>query len=171
LACLQSKKNLRVLELPIVISAELQIKSVEGGFVVQESDQGEPDFDSLQVVTETLPTPGELIDMAFAMKVAKHVKSNAIVIAKKNMTVGVGAGQMNRVGSAAIALQDREKCQGAVMASDAFFPFKDTVELAAAAGISAIIQPGGSIRDQESIDECNRHGIAMIFTGMRHFKH
>jgi phosphoribosylaminoimidazolecarboxamide formyltransferase/IMP cyclohydrolase len=171
LACLQSKKNLRVLELPIVVSAELQIKSVEGGFVVQESDQGEPDFDSLQVVTETLPTPGELIDMAFAMKVAKHVKSNAIVIAKKNMTVGVGAGQMNRVGSAAIALQDREKCQGAVMASDAFFPFKDTVELAAAAGISAIIQPGGSIRDQESIDECNRHGIAMIFTGMRHFKH
>ncbi|MCX5779596.1 MAG: bifunctional phosphoribosylaminoimidazolecarboxamide formyltransferase/IMP cyclohydrolase [Firmicutes bacterium] len=171
LACLQSKKNLRVLELPMVGNGELQIRSVEGGFVVQESDQAEFDPSQLKIVTETIPTHGEQRDMAFAMKVAKHVKSNAIVIAKNSMTVGVGAGQMNRVGAAAIALQDREKCQGAVMASDAFFPFKDTVELAAAAGITAIIQPGGSIRDQESIDECNRHGIAMVFSGLRHFKH
>ena len=102
---------------------------------------------------------------------AKHAKSNAIVIAKKGMTIGVGAGQMNPVGSAAIALQNREACKGAVMASDAFFPFKDTVELAAQAGITAIIQPGGSIRDQESIEECDLHGISMIFTGTRHFKH
>lgn len=171
LACLQSKKNLRVLELPMAGNGELQIRSVEGGFVVQESDQAEFDPSQLKIVTETIPTHGEQRDMAFAMKVAKHVKSNAIVIAKNSMTVGVGAGQMNRVGAAAIALQDREKCQGAVMASDAFFPFKDTVELAAAAGITAIIQPGGSIRDQESIDECNRHGIAMVFSGLRHFKH
>jgi phosphoribosylaminoimidazolecarboxamide formyltransferase/IMP cyclohydrolase len=171
LECLRGKKNLRLLELPIVANAELQIKSVEGGFVVQESDQGELDINRLQVVTEIAPTLEQIKEMAFAMKVAKHVKSNAIVVAKDGMTVGVGAGQMNRVGSAAIALQNREKCQGAVMASDAFFPFKDTVEIAAAAGIRAIIQPGGSIHDQESIEECNRHGIAMVFTGIRHFKH
>lgn len=168
---LRAKKNLRLLELPIVSSDELQIKSVEGGFVAQESDQGELDLNTLQVVTEKAPTLEQIREMAFAMKVAKHVKSNAIVVAKGGVTVGVGAGQMNRVGSAAIALQDQEKCRGAVMASDAFFPFADTVELAAGAGIAAIIQPGGSIRDQESIDACNRHGIAMVFTGIRHFKH
>ena len=106
-----------------------------------------------------------------AWKVVKHVKSNAIVVAKNGMTIGVGAGQMNRVGSAAIALKDAQRCKGAVMASDAFFPFKDTVELAARAGIRAIIQPGGSIHDQESIEECDYHGIAMVFTGIRHFKH
>ncbi len=171
LECLQGKKNLRVLELPILPDAELQIKTVDGGFVVQESDQDNLDMNNLQVVTQNEPTLEDLKELAFAMKVAKHVKSNAIVVAKDGMTVGVGAGQMNRVGSAGIALQDKEKCRGAVMASDAFFPFKDTVELAAAAGIKAIIQPGGSIRDQESIDECNQHGIAMVFTGIRHFKH
>ncbi len=171
LECLQGKKNLRVLELPILPDAELQIKTVDGGFVVQESDQDNLDMNNLQVVTQIEPTLEDLKELAFAMKVAKHVKSNAIVVAKDGMTVGVGAGQMNRVGSAGIALQDKEKCRGAVMASDAFFPFKDTVELAAAAGIKAIIQPGGSIRDQESIDECNQHGIAMVFTGIRHFKH
>ena len=171
LVVLQAKKNLRLLELPIVTAAEMQVKSVEGGFVVQESDQGAVDMDNIQVVTKKAPTEEELQEMAFAMKVAKHVKSNAIVIAKKGMTIGVGAGQMNRVGSAAIALQNREACKGAVMASDAFFPFKDTVELAAQAGITAIIQPGGSIRDQESIEECDLHGISMIFTGTRHFKH
>jgi len=171
LECLQSKKNLRVLELPILPAADLQIRTVDGGFVVQECDQENLDMTNLQIVTQTAPTSEEMKELTFAMKVAKHVKSNAIVIAKDGMTVGVGAGQMNRVGSAGIALQDKEKCRGAVMASDAFFPFKDTVELAAAAGIKAIIQPGGSIRDQESIDECNQHGIAMVFTGIRHFKH
>lgn len=171
LAVLQAKKNLRLLELPVVTAAEMQVKSVEGGFVVQESDQGQVDTDNIQVVTKKAPTPEELQDLVFAMKVAKHVKSNAIVVAKGGMTIGVGAGQMNRVGSAAIALQNREACRGAVMASDAFFPFKDTVELAAQAGITAIVQPGGSIRDQESIEECDRHGISMIFTGIRHFKH
>jgi len=171
LECLQGKKNLRVLELPILPVADLQIKTVDGGFVVQESDQDSLDMNNLQVVTQIHPTLEDLKELAFAMMVAKHVKSNAIVVAKDGMTVGVGAGQMNRVGSAQIALQNTEKCKGAVMASDAFFPFKDTVELAAAAGIKAIIQPGGSIRDQESIDECNQHGIAMVFTGIRHFKH
>ncbi|MBP1761256.1 MAG: phosphoribosylaminoimidazolecarboxamide formyltransferase / cyclohydrolase, partial [Firmicutes bacterium] len=150
---------------------ELQIKSVEGGFVVQESDQGTVRAEDLQVVTEKAPTAEEITDLLFAMKIVKHVKSNAIVTAKNGVSIGVGAGQMNRVGSAAIALTDGEKNKGAVMASDAFFPFNDTVELAASKGITAIIQPGGSIRDQESIDACNKYGIAMVFTGMRHFKH
>ncbi|CFY03407.1 AICARFT/IMPCHase bienzyme [Syntrophomonas zehnderi OL-4] len=171
LECLQTKKNLRVLALEINTEPELQIRSVEGGFVVQEADQAEVTAADLQVVTETAPSAEEVKDLLFAWKIVKHVKSNAIVVAKDGVSIGVGAGQMNRVGSAAIALQDAEKCRGAVMASDAFFPFKDTVELAAAQGIKAIIQPGGSVRDQESIDACNQHGIAMVFTGIRHFKH
>jgi phosphoribosylaminoimidazolecarboxamide formyltransferase/IMP cyclohydrolase len=150
---------------------ELQIKSVEGGFVVQESDQGTVTAADLEVVTEKAPTAEEITDLLFAWKIVKHVKSNAIVTAKDGVSIGVGAGQMNRVGSAGIALTDTEKNKGAVLASDAFFPFKDTVELAAAKGITAIIQPGGSIRDQESIDACNQYGITMVFTGMRHFKH
>ncbi|MDD4801638.1 MAG: bifunctional phosphoribosylaminoimidazolecarboxamide formyltransferase/IMP cyclohydrolase [Syntrophomonas sp.] len=171
LECLRAKKNLRVLEMPLIEEKDLQIHSVEGGFVVQERDNEELDINSLTVVTSNAPSPEELEELLFAWKVVKHVKSNAIVVAKNGMTIGVGAGQMNRVGSAAIALKDTDNAQGAVMASDAFFPFKDTVELAAAAGIKAIIQPGGSINDQESIEECNQHGIAMVFTGMRHFKH
>jgi len=172
LKILQAKKNLRLLELPVREAPEWQVKSVEGGFVVQETDQEASDWEELQVLTDKAPTPEQIEDLLFAWKVVKHVKSNAIVVAKDGCTVGVGAGQMNRVGSAAIALeQGGEKCRGAVMASDAYFPFKDTVELAAKYGISAIVQPGGSIRDQESIDECNRQGIAMVFTGVRHFKH
>lgn len=171
LECLRAKKNLRVLAMEINSMPELQIKSVEGGFVVQEADQAEVTAADLQVVTNAAPSPEEIDDLLFAWKIVKHVKSNAIVIAKNGVSIGVGAGQMNRVGSAAIALQDTEKCQGAVMASDAFFPFKDTVELAASKGIKAIIQPGGSVRDQESIDACNQHGITMVFTGIRHFKH
>jgi phosphoribosylaminoimidazolecarboxamide formyltransferase/IMP cyclohydrolase len=172
LEILQAKKNLRLLELPVREAPEWQVKSVEGGFVVQETDQEASDWEELQVLTDKAPTPEQIEDLLFAWKVVKHVKSNAIVVAKDGCTVGVGAGQMNRVGSAAIALeQGGEKCRGAVMASDAFFPFKDTVEMAARYGISAIVQPGGSVRDQESIDECNRQGIAMVFTGVRHFKH
>ncbi len=171
LAIFQAKKNLRVLEMEISSAAELQVKSVEGGFVIQESDQGTVTAADLQVVTEKAPTEKEITDLLFAWKIVKHVKSNAIVTAKDGVSIGVGAGQMNRVGSAGIALTDTEKNQGAVLASDAYFPFKDTVELAAAKGITAIIQPGGSIRDQESIDACNQYGIAMVFTGMRHFKH
>ncbi|MGI6420782.1 MAG: bifunctional phosphoribosylaminoimidazolecarboxamide formyltransferase/IMP cyclohydrolase [Syntrophomonadaceae bacterium] len=172
LSIFQNKKNLRVLQLPIQEQRDLQLKSVDGGFVLQETDEDALTAEDLQVVTDKGPSPEQIKDLLFAWKVVKHVKSNAIVVAKNYTTLGVGAGQMNRVGSAAIALeQGKEKCQGAVMASDAFFPFNDTVELAARYGIKAIIQPGGSIRDQESIDECNRHGIAMVFTGLRHFKH
>lgn len=172
LECLRSKKNLRVLELPLLRKNELQVKTVEGGFVVQESDRGEIDINDLKTVTEVTPTPEQLKELAFAWKVVKHVKSNSIVVARDGMTIGVGAGQMNRVGSAEIALkQGKEKCAGAVLASDAFFPFKDTVEMAAKYGIKAIIQPGGSIRDEQSIEECNKQGIAMVFTGMRHFRH
>jgi len=170
LAILQKKKNLRVLELPIAPGEEMLLRTVEGGFVIQNNDVDEIGPDDLKVVTETVPTREQIEELLFANKIVKHVKSNAIVVTKDKMSLGVGAGQMNRVGSAEIAMkQGGEKCQGAVMASDAFFPFKDTVEMAAKYGIKAIIQPGGSIRDQESIDECNKHGIAMVFTGMRHF--
>lgn len=172
LTVLRKKKNVRVLALPLNQEKEMQIKTVEGGFVAQVPDLDMVTADSLTVVTESAP-PAELIEeLLFAWKVVKHVKSNAIVVTSNQATLGVGAGQMNRVGSAEIALkQGGDKCRGAVLASDAFFPFKDTVELAAQYGIKAIIQPGGSVRDQESIEECNRHGIAMMFTGIRHFKH
>lgn len=172
LTVMANKKNLRVLELEIKKEAEVLVRSVEGGFVVQESDIGAVSAEDLQVVTKVKPTPEEIEELLFALKIVKHVKSNAIVVAKDNQSIGVGAGQMNRVGSAGIALEHGgDKCQGAVLASDAFFPFKDTVEMAARYGIKAIIQPGGSVRDEESILECDKHGIAMVFTGMRHFKH
>ena len=148
------------------------MKSVVGGMLVQELDTMPLSTKELKVVTERKPSPAEMAELAFAWKVVKHVKSNAIVVTKDNTSLGVGAGQMNRVGAARIALEQAgEKSRGAVLASDAFFPFKDTVELAAEYGITAIIQPGGSVRDQESIDECNRRGIAMVFTGVRHFRH
>ena len=165
------KKNLRVLQMDIEAGSRLLLRSVDGGFVVQEADTAGVDESEPQFVTQARPTESQMKDLMFAWKLVKHVKSNAIVTAKDGVTLGVGAGQMNRVGAAAIALQDKEKCQGAVLASDAFFPFRDTVDLAAAHGIKAIIQPGGSIRDQESIDACNEHGIAMVFTGQRHFRH
>lgn len=172
LKIMQNKKNLRVLELPLQKNQELTVKTVSGGFVIQEKDLDAMEPDKLQVVTEAAPSPEQLKELAFAWKIVKHVKSNAIVVARDGMSLGVGAGQMNRVGSAAIALkQAGDQARGAVMASDAFFPFKDTVEMAAQSGITAIIQPGGSIRDEESIEECNRHGIAMVFTGVRHFRH
>ena len=126
----------------------------------------------MQVVTTVSPKPEQVDDLIFAWKVVKHVKSNAIVVVKDGVTLGVGAGQMNRVGAARIALEQAgEKARGAVLASDAFFPFKDTAELAAQYGITAIVQPGGSVRDEESIEACNQNGIAMIFTGIRHFRH
>ncbi len=126
----------------------------------------------MKVVTEREPTAEELEALKLSWKVVRHVKSNAIVVTNDEMTLGIGAGQMNRVGAAKIALEQAgEKAKGAVLASDAFFPMGDTVEVAAKAGISAIIQPGGSIRDEESIQKANEYGIAMIFTGVRHFKH
>lgn len=126
----------------------------------------------MNVVTKRKPTEEELKNLLFAWKAVKHVKSNAILLAKNNQTIGVGAGQMNRIGAANIAIEQAgEKAQESVMASDAFFPMPDTVEAAVKAGITAIIQPGGSKRDQDSIDVCDEHGIAMVYTGMRHFKH
>jgi len=175
LEVLKQKKNLRLLKVDLEQTSAnhpLLVHSVGGGALVQEADVKMVRKEECQVVTERSPSEEEWKQLLFALKVVKHVKSNAIVLAKGNCTLGVGAGQMNRVGSAKIAIEQAgEEAKGAVLASDAFFPMRDTVEQAAAAGITAIIQPGGSIRDQESIDEANKHGIAMVFTGIRHFKH
>ncbi|WP_160033733.1 bifunctional phosphoribosylaminoimidazolecarboxamide formyltransferase/IMP cyclohydrolase [Paenibacillus sp. An7] len=177
LEILTKKKNIRLLKMGELSSAkertsQFVVTSIDGGMVVQQSDVHSVDADDLQVVTDRAPSEEELKQLLFGWKVVKHVKSNAIVLASDNMTVGVGAGQMNRVGAAKIALeQAADKAKGAVLASDAFFPMGDTVELAAKHGITAIIQPGGSIKDEESIKAANENGIAMVFTGVRHFKH
>lgn len=171
---LTTKKNLRLLEVEWTKNSKKahKLTSVSGGLLVQDMDEGNLDSVDLQVATDREPTEQEMEDLKLSWQVVKHVKSNAIVVAKADQTLGIGAGQMNRVGAAKIALeQAADKAKGAVMASDAFFPMPDTVEAAAEAGIKAIIQPGGSKRDQDSIDACNKHGIAMVFTGMRHFKH
>ncbi len=171
---LQEKKNIRLLSIPMEedIKVYEKMTSVKGGLLVQTNDSGTITKDELKVVTEVAPTEAEINDLLFAWKAVKHVKSNAIVLAKNKQTVGIGAGQMNRIGAAVIALEQAgDKAKGSVLASDAFFPMPDTVEAAIAAGVKAIIQPGGSKRDQDSIDKCNEHGIAMVTTGMRHFKH
>src|SRR5690625_2878026 len=140
--------------------------------LVQDADQADIVMDEWSSPTKRQPTEQEWNDLLFAWKAVKHVKSNAILLAKDEQTIGVGSGQMNRVGAAKIAIEHaKEKAKGAVMASDAFFPMPDTVEAAGKAEIRAIIQPGGSIRDQDSIDKCNELGIAMVFTNVRHFKH
>ena len=150
-------------------------KRVNGGLLVQDRDDGMIDRDNLNTVTNRAPTEAEWADLLFAWKVAKFVKSNAIVYAANQRTIGVGAGQMSRVNSARIAAIKAEHAgltvEGAVMASDAFFPFRDGIENAAARGIAAVIQPGGSMRDEEVIAAANEAGIAMVFTGMRHFRH
>lgn len=175
LSILKKKKNIRLLKLGELNrhgEAGPVITTVEGGVLVQDADTRELTEADLKVVTERKPTEEEWKQLLFAWKVVKHVKSNAIVLARDNMTIGVGAGQMNRVGSARIAIEQAgELARGSVMASDAFFPMSDTVELAVKAGITAIIQPGGSIKDEDSIRAANEGGIAMLFTGVRHFKH
>ena len=169
------KKKIRLLQMPPAIegdAGEMELKKVSGGLLLQSVDRERVELSRARVMTARGPTEKELRDLAFAQKVVKHVKSNAIVVAGDERTLGVGAGQMNRVGAAAIALkQAGEQAAGAVLGSDAFFPFPDTVEAAARAGIKAIVQPGGSQKDAASIEACNRHGIAMIFTGRRYFKH
>lgn len=168
------KKNIRLLALDMSKTNYIgnKLTTVDGGMLIQEKDHGVIEEKDLEVVTKESPSEAELEQLLFAWKAVKHVKSNAIVLAKNNQTVGIGAGQMNRVGAARIAIEQAgSKAKGAVLASDAFFPMPDTVEEAIKAGVTAIIQPGGSKRDQDSIDVCNRHGIAMVFTGMRHFKH
>ena len=143
-----------------------------GGLLVQDTDDNEDKIESWELVTKKNPNNQMNLDLNFAWKICKHVKSNAIVIAKDQKTIGIGAGQMNRVGAAKIALKAAGGlCSNAVLASDGFFPFADTVELANEYGIKAIIQPGGSLRDQESIDMCNTKGISMVFTQKRHFLH
>ncbi|KMN42679.1 bifunctional phosphoribosylaminoimidazolecarboxamide formyltransferase/IMP cyclohydrolase [Bacillus sp. LK2] len=174
LEVLQSKKNLRLLTVNIerATTASKKLTSVQGGLLVQEEDTLSLDESTISIPTKREPSEQEWKDLKLAWKVVKHVKSNAIVLAKDDMTIGVGAGQMNRVGSAKIAItQAGEKAQGSALASDAFFPMPDTVEEAAKAGITAIIQPGGSIRDEDSIKMADEYGIAMVFTGVRHFKH
>lgn len=174
LSILTQKKNIRLLTIPFEQAKKDQfnVVSVEGGLLVQEPDSFSFADADIQVVTDREPTEEEWAALRLGWSVVKHVKSNAIVVADSHMTLGVGAGQMNRVGAAKIAFEQAgDKAKGASLASDAFFPMSDTVEAAHAAGITAIIQPGGSIKDQDSIDKANDYGIAMVFTGVRHFKH
>jgi phosphoribosylaminoimidazolecarboxamide formyltransferase/IMP cyclohydrolase len=170
-----AKKNLRLLELPaggLEAERELQLKRILGGMLVQQPDLGEIKESELRTVTKRAPAPEEMHTMLFAWKVAKHVKSNAIVFAKNGATLGVGAGQMSRVDSVKIAVMKAQvSLAGTVVASDAFFPFPDGVEEAAKAGATAVIQPGGSVRDPDVIAAADRLGLAMVFTGMRHFLH
>jgi phosphoribosylaminoimidazolecarboxamide formyltransferase/IMP cyclohydrolase len=179
------KKNLRLLltgAMPDPAAPGLLVKSVAGGFLAQTRDDGRVSEAMLRTVTQRAPTPAEIADLLFAFRVCKHVKSNAIVYAKGLATAGIGAGQMNRLESARIAAWKAEAAaqaaglpeslaKGGVVASDAFFPFADGLEAAAAAGVTAVIQPGGSIRDKEVIEAADKAGLAMVFTGMRHFRH
>ncbi len=170
---LAKKSNLRVLLLPdLKFGPQETVKAIAGGFLAQASDNREENTQDWQIVTEKQPTPEQLEEMLFAFKIVKHVKSNAIVITKNHTTKGIGAGQMNRVGSVKIALEQAEsEAKDAILASDGFFPFDDSVRIAVSAGISAIVQPGGSIRDKDSIAAANELGAIMVLTGIRHFLH
>ena len=176
------KANVRVLEIPAPADGDLSkahpgndVRRVGSGLLIQTADRAMVKAEDLKIVTKRAPTPAEIDDLIFAWKVAKYVKSNAIVYAKNRQTIGVGAGQMSRVYSAKIAgikaADEKLEVRGSVMASDAFFPFRDGLDAAAAAGISAVIQPGGSMRDAEVIAAADEHGMAMVFTGIRHFRH
>lgn len=175
---LKDKQNIRLLRcgaLPQQPRPYLDYKRVNGGLLVQEADLHSLSDGDLKVVTDRAPSPQELADLQFAWKVCQYVKSNAIVYARDNQTIGIGAGQMSRVYSARIAsvkaADENHEVKGSVMASDAFFPFRDGIDAAASAGITAVIQPGGSMRDQEVINAANEAGITMVFTGIRHFRH
>ncbi|WP_414514629.1 bifunctional phosphoribosylaminoimidazolecarboxamide formyltransferase/IMP cyclohydrolase [Nostoc sp. PCC 9305] len=170
---LAKKSNVRILTLADLSSGPKDtVKAIAGGFLVQAADDIIADTSQWQIVTERQPTDSELAELLFAWKVCKHVKSNAIVVTSDRTTLGVGAGQMNRVGSVKIALEQAgEKTKGATLASDGFFPFDDSVKTAAAAGITAIVQPGGSLRDKDSIKAANELGLLMVLTGVRHFLH
>jgi phosphoribosylaminoimidazolecarboxamide formyltransferase/IMP cyclohydrolase len=172
---LGGRANLRLLELTpaaIARAANQQLRSVLGGVLAQQLDDQPVDESAWQVVSERQPSAEEFNDLRFAWKLVRHIRSNAIAVASSGQSLGIGAGQMNRVGSARLALEAAgERAQGAVLASDGFFPFDDTVKLAARHGISAVIQPGGSVRDADSIAACNALGLAMLVTGRRHFLH
>ena len=176
LEVLTTKKNLRLLQVDMSRDDRKlkQYVSVTGGLLVQELDRQTAEVVADKCVTDVKPTAGQLADMNFGWRIVKHVKSNAIVVVKDGRTLGVGAGQMNRVGSAEIALKETKAAgfdKDLVLASDGFFPFDDTVAMAAEYGVTAIVQPGGSIRDEDSIKKANENGITMVFTGERHFKH
>jgi phosphoribosylaminoimidazolecarboxamide formyltransferase/IMP cyclohydrolase len=177
LPVLAQKTNVRVLTTAgwEATAPALDIKQVNGGILLQDRDLGLITEADVRVVSKRTPSPSEMADLLFAWRVAKFVKSNAIVYAKNQQTVGVGAGQMSRVNSARIAAIKAEhaglEVKGSVMASDAFFPFRDGIDNAAGVGIAAVIQPGGSIRDEEVIAAADEANIAMVFTGMRHFRH
>jgi phosphoribosylaminoimidazolecarboxamide formyltransferase/IMP cyclohydrolase len=171
------KKNVRILRTEPFTGTEcgsqvLDFRRVDGGLLVQTRDRPADDFAVSRAVTVRAPSEQEMADLGFAWLVGKHVKSNAIVLAKNGMVVGVGAGQMSRVDSVHLAVRKAgDRSRGSVMASDAFFPFRDNIDEAARAGVTAIVQPGGSVRDQDSIDACNEHELAMVCTGVRHFRH
>ena len=171
----KKKKNLRVLAVENMSKGaqqDLEVKRVLGGYLVQDGDYLKTEDENWKTVTEASPTEKQMQDLEFAWKLIKHVKSNAIVVVKDNQTLGVGCGQVNRIDAARYAFKrGGDNCQGAILASDGLFPFADVVEEAASHGISAIVQPGGSIRDQLSIDKANENNMPMIFTGIRHFKH
>jgi len=185
LKILAEKKNLRILKINFDLSTyidyinsdkfkleKVDIKSVDGGLLVQDLDEGTDSRENMKVVTDIQPDSDQWNDIVFGWQIAKSVKSNAIVLAASSSTVGIGAGQMSRIDAAELAVKKSNgRCKGSIMASDAFFPFEDVAELAAKNGITAIIQPGGSIRDKEVIESCNKNKIPMIFTGKRHFRH
>ena len=176
LEVLCTKKNLRLLQVDMTKDERVvnQYVSVNGGLLVQDLDKSTAEVTADMCVTETKPTADQVVDLNFGWRIVKHVKSNAIVVVKEGKTVGVGAGQMNRVGSAEIALKQAAAAgytEGLVLASDGFFPFDDTVTLASQYGVTAIVQPGGSVRDEDSVKKANEYGITMLCTGMRHFKH
>jgi phosphoribosylaminoimidazolecarboxamide formyltransferase/IMP cyclohydrolase len=170
---LRTKKNLRIVRVQSTGSeSELLYSTISGGMLVQTADDLKISKESLKVVTERSPSEAELRSLLFAWTVCKHTKSNAIIYAREGQTVGVGAGQMSRVDSVKIgAMRAQLPLSGSVLASDAFFPFRDGLDEAAKHGITAVIQPGGSVRDEEVIQAANEHGLAMVFTGVRHFKH
>ena len=172
---LSKKKSLRLLELKpesIKKADKDHVRSILGGLLIQDLDEPSMDQKEWKTVTKLIPSDKEINDLSFAWKVVKHIRSNAIAVASNEQSLGIGAGQMNRVGSAKLALEaSGNKAKGAVLASDGFFPFDDTVKLAADYGISSIIQPGGSIRDKDSISACNELGIKMVLTGKRHLLH
>ena len=185
LKILQEKQNMRILKINFDLQSHLDklrskkyssrymdLKSVDGGLLVQELDEGMEGGEGFEFVTDQKPAKDQLEDLLFAWQVVKNVKSNAIVLVLQKKTVGIGAGQVSRVDAVKIALEKAgEKSKGAMLASDAFFPFEDAVELAVKSGVRAFIQPGGSVKDKQVIDFCNKNKVAMIFTGKRHFKH
>ncbi len=177
LPILQTKKNLRIMRMPFDRAAEdalgeLDLKRIQGGILAQDKDLYYTKVEDLKVVTRRSPSDQEIAELLFGWTVCKHVKSNAIVYTRDRRTLGIGAGQMSRVDSARFAAEKaRFSLEGAAMASDAFFPFRDGIDEAAARGIRAVIQPGGSIRDHEVIQAADEHDMAMVFTGVRHFRH